>query len=222
MILLAVDTSTRFLSIGIFDGVKTYEYNVAFGTKHSSLLIPVVESVLSAIGKCIRDVDYFACGLGPGSFTGIRVGVAAIKAMAWAGKKPIIGISTLDILAQSAKDKNTDIIAAIDAKRGLVYYAKYRIAKGMLKKKEGYSLITGSEFMQKVNSGYVILGDALELHKDAILKKCKKAGIMDRDYWYPKGHCIVEIALQKIKAGKLTDAFGVEPVYLYPKECQIR
>jgi len=222
MNLLGIDTSTRFLSIGIYDGVKTYEYNVELGTRHSSLLIPTIERILKLLGWNIGDIDYFACGLGPGSFTGIRVGVATVKGLAMMNKKPVVGIPTLDILAASAKETNAKVAVAVDAKRGLVYYAGYKIHNCTLRKTGNYALISKDEFLRKVKSAHVILGDAAGIYKDDILKACGGIEIMQKDYWYPKGHCIIELALEAINKNKLSNAFDVEPVYLYPKECQIR
>lgn len=222
MKILGIDTSTKFLAIGAYDGSKVCEHNIELGIKHSSLLMPVIERILEALGWDIKDIDYFACGLGPGSFTGIRVGVAAVKGLAWINKRPVIGISTLDILADSAKGRRGDIIAAVDAKRGLIYCATYKMHNRVLKMSGGYKLISNGEFLKKIKSAHVVLGDAVGIYKDEIVKLNKGIEVLDKDCWYPKGHCIIELALEAVKNKKFSSAFDVEPIYLYPKECQIR
>ena len=123
MRILGIDTTTRFLCLAFYDGVKIYEYNLEVGRRLSELIGVTLDRVLHALGWEPEDIDYFACGIGPGSFTGMRVGVATVKGLAWGLKKPIAGIPTLDILAQNVRaDNNTHIIPVIDAKRSMVYY----------------------------------------------------------------------------------------------------
>src|SRR3990167_8720388 len=102
MKILGIDTSTKFLSLGISEDDKIYEYNLELGRQMSDLLSPTIKKVLDALGWRINDIDYFACGLGPGSFTGMRVGIATVKGLAFSLNKPVVGISTLDILARNA------------------------------------------------------------------------------------------------------------------------
>ena len=73
MKILALDTTTPYLCLGLSDEKHTYEYAVRFGTKQSVLLVPVIKKALDSVGWDVRDIDYFACGIGPGSFTGIRL-----------------------------------------------------------------------------------------------------------------------------------------------------
>ncbi len=222
MKILGIDTTTKFLCLGIYDGARVYEYNMELGTRHSSLLIPTIERVLDVLGWHISDIDYFACGLGPGSFTGMRVGLSTIKGLSWSLHKPIIGISTLDILARNASRVAKTIAPIIDAKRSLIYCSVYRIKNGGLKRMTPYLLLPKDGFLKKIPKDATLLGDALSLYKEDILRKIKNVKILDKDYWYPQAHNIVELALERIKEKKFSHAFEVEPIYLYPKECQIK
>lgn len=222
MKILGIDTSSRFLSLGAYDGAKLYEYNMDLGTRHSSLLIPVIKRVLDALGWGAGDIDYFACGLGPGSFTGLRVGVASIKGMSWPLSKPVIGISSLDILACNAKVADNPIAVIVDAKRALTYCGIYKRKGGLIKRVSPYLLLGEKELFARIKDNSMILGDALNVHKEKILSGIKGAVILETDYWYPKGRCIIELALERIKEKKLNSSFNIKPIYLYPKECQIR
>jgi tRNA threonylcarbamoyl adenosine modification protein YeaZ len=221
MKILGIDTTTKFLCLGIYDNYKIYEYNLEVGTRLSSLLSITIKRAEDALGWKANDVDYLACGLGPGSFTGVRVGLATIKGMSWALNKPIIGISTLDILAKNVQNSDAQIVPIVDAKRNLIYSSVYRNKGGRLIRTQPYMLLTIDEFFQKVKSNAIILGDAAGLYKDAILTNIKGASILDKDAWYPKAHNIIELALEKIKKKKFNSPFEVKPIYLYPKECQI-
>lgn len=222
MKILGIDTTTRFLCLGLYDNGRIYEYNLAVGTRLSSLLGITIKRLEDALGWKASDIDYLACGLGPGSFTGARVGLATIKGMSWALNKPVIGISTLDILAKNAQNSAMQIVPVVDAKRNLVYSSVYRNKGGRLIRTRPYMLLTIDEFFQKVKSNAIILGDAAGLYKDAILTNIKGASILDKDDWYPKAHNIIELALEKIKKKKYHSPFEIKPIYLYPKECQIR
>jgi len=225
MKILGIDTSTKFLSIGILDNAKIYEYNLELGRKHSSLLAVSIKRVLDALGWRGSDVDYFACGLGPGSFTGVRIGLSAIKGLGWALKKPLVGISTLDILAQNARladKRHVSVVPALDAKRSFIYCSVYKNKEGPLERTMPYALVTLDEFFKKIKPNSIVLGDALTLYKDQILKNIRGTRILEKDYWYPVGRSIVSLALEKIKKNKIDNVFSIKPIYLYPKECQIK
>jgi len=222
MKILAIDTSTKFLCLGIWDGIKIYEYNLEVERKLSDLLSITIKRTLAASGQLIKDIDYFACGLGPGSFTGIRIGLAAIKGLSWALNKPVIGISTLDILAKDVRNSDNPIVPIIDAKRSLVYTSIFKNRNGCLKKILPYALSNEKELLRQVKPNSIILGDAVSLYKERLMRDIKGVTILDKDYWYPKAHNIISLALERIKDKKFSNAFDIKPIYLYPKECQIR
>jgi tRNA threonylcarbamoyladenosine biosynthesis protein TsaB len=222
MKILAIETTTKFLTLAISDNGKVCEYSLEVGTRMSSLLVPTIKRILEAKGLGIEDMDYFACGLGPGSFTGIRLGLSTIKAFGWSLNKPIIGISTLDIIARNAPLTDKEIIPVIDAKRGMVYCCSYKFKNGMLTKSMPYKLLSPGEFYRKIKPGALVFGDAINLYRDAIASKEPGVKFLDKDTWYPKGRNIITIAEDKIKKGEVGDCFKINPIYLYPKECQIR
>jgi tRNA threonylcarbamoyladenosine biosynthesis protein TsaB len=221
MRILAIDTTTKFLCLGIYDKGKIYEYNLEVARKLSELLHISIKRTLEAAGLKIKDIDYFACGIGPGSFTGMRVGVACVKGLSWSLRKPLIAISTLDILARCVKSEGNPIAPVIDAKRNLIYCSFFKIKGQRLQKLKPYMLLSEAEFFKLVMPNSILLGDALSLYKDKILENIKGVRILEEDYWYPKPRNILELALEKIKNKNFVSPFDIEPIYLYPKECQI-
>jgi len=225
MKILGIDTTTRFLCLGIYENNKIYEYNLDLGRRLSALITLTIKRVLDALGWRIKDIDYFACGLGPGSFTGMRVGIAAIKGLAFSLNKPVIGVSTLDILARNAGiSGGSYVVPIVDAKRNLIYCSIYRNKPGQLVRLSPYMLLTIDEFLGKIKSkdNAVILGDAVNLYKEKILTNMRNVTVLDKDYWYPAGRNIINLAIEKINSKKADSAARIKPVYLYPKECQIR
>jgi tRNA threonylcarbamoyladenosine biosynthesis protein TsaB len=222
MKILAIDTSSKFLCLGIYDNAKVYEYNLEVDRHLSSLLADTIRRVLGALGWEARDMDYFACGLGPGSFTATRVGVATIKGLAWSLNKPVIGISSLDILAKNAQNTSGYIMPVVDAKRRLVYCSLYKMKDGILKRTSAYMLLNENELLKIIKDNSIILGDAVNLYKEKILKNKRGINILERDYWYPQAHNIIALAKDRIKDKKFNSSFQIKPIYLYPKECQVR
>ena len=222
MKILGIDTTTKFLCLGIYDNGKIYEYNLEVERKLSLLLAKTIKRVLDTLGWKPRDIDYFVSGLGPGSFTGVRTGLATVKALSFSLNKPLIGICTLDILAENAKGKKDTIIPIIDAKRNLIYCSVYKNRNGRLIRAKPYMLLDEKELFKLIRPNSVILADALNLYKDKFLKHARGLTILDKDYWYPKAYNIIQLALERIKKKKFDNTFKVKPIYLYPKECQIR
>lgn len=223
MRLLAIDTSTKFLSLGVYDDGKIYEYNLEVGPKLSSLLTVIIDKSLKALDLKVNDFDYFACGLGPGSFTGLRVGLSAMKGLSWSLNKPLIGVPTLELLAMNTPG-NSDklIVPVIDAKRNLIYSCFYRNSGGKLKKISPYLLVAKDELLKKIKSSCVMTGDALSLYKDDIVKSVPQVVLLDKDNWYPKAHNLIKLSLESIRKKKIQDISKINPLYLYPKECQIK
>ena len=222
MKILGIETTTKFLCLGLYAHGLFYEYNLEVGRNLSALLAPTIQRVLAAAELEIADIDYFACGLGPGSFTGMRIGLATIKGLSIVRNKPVIGISTLDILAKNADSKDRLIVSALDARRGLIYCSSYKYERGALRRKSEYSLLSLDEFVKKFRGKTQVLGDALALYGGQILTRIKGSSVLDKDHWFPRAHNLMELTLAKIPAKQFSSVLTIKPIYLYPKECQIK
>jgi tRNA threonylcarbamoyladenosine biosynthesis protein TsaB len=222
MKILAIDTSTNFLCLGLSDGERFYECNLELGRRLSSLLIPTAEKAIRVLGWRINDINYFACGLGPGSFTGLRLGLSALKGLSWALNKPLVGIPSLDILAAQIKEEQRPLAVIIDARRGLVYCGLYRNKNGRVKRIAPYALFNEKELLGGLKDNSIVLGNAVNLYREKILNKVKSATILSQDYCYPNARNMMELALERIRDKKITGVFDIRPIYLYPKECQIK
>ena len=133
MKILALETSARAVSVAVTENgvvlASAYQNN---GLTHSRTLMPLVESVLREIGMTARDMDLFAVSTGPGSFTGIRIGVSAAKGLAFGAERPVVGVSTLAAMARNVAFADGIVIAAMDARRAQVYEATFRAQGGCL------------------------------------------------------------------------------------------
>ena len=133
MLILALDSSAIVASVALCENDRTVaSFTVKNGNTHSETLLPMVESVLHCAQVEVNDVDLFACSVGPGSFTGVRIGAATLKGLAFGKNKPCIGVSTLEALAQNLVPFEGLICPVMNARRGQVYNALFACENGKL------------------------------------------------------------------------------------------
>lgn len=131
MLVLAFESSAKAASVALCrDGKLISQYSQCSGLTHSRTLLPMAEDMLKNAELTIRDVDAFAVAHGPGSFTGVRIGVSTVKGLAWAADKPCVGVSTLEAMAWHGVSAGGYVCPVMDARRNQVYNAIFRIENG--------------------------------------------------------------------------------------------
>lgn len=123
---LAIDTSTDALVLAAVSGSARVSLVLRKGLQHSPSLMPLVESLLAELGMGAGDLELIGCSVGPGSFTGIRIGLATAKGISFARSTPLVGVTTLDALARPFAFHEGDLFAVLDARKGNLYAAGYR------------------------------------------------------------------------------------------------
>ncbi len=127
MIILAIDTATDSVSVAFGDGKRVLAHSEAISDRqHVEALAPMIEFVRQQAGISFREIDVVAVDIGPGLFTGMRVGIASAKAIAQTLDVPLIGVTSLDILAQAVGPIDDVVVSVIDARRGEMYWSMYR------------------------------------------------------------------------------------------------
>ena len=133
MLILALDSTAVVASVALCrDETPIAAFTVKNGNTHSETLLPMVESVLKTAGYTVNDVDLFACSVGPGSFTGVRIGVSTVKGLAFGRNKPCVAVSTLEALAENLIPAAGLLCPVMNARRGQVYNALFRYENGAL------------------------------------------------------------------------------------------
>lgn len=133
MLILAIDSTAVAASVALLsDGAPLAAFHLNNGNTHSETLLPMAESVLRCTGKTVNDIDLFAVSAGPGSFTGVRIGVATVKGLAFGKGKPCVGVSTLEALAENLVPTGGLLCPVMNARRGQVYNALFRVENGAL------------------------------------------------------------------------------------------
>ncbi|MDP2981491.1 MAG: tRNA (adenosine(37)-N6)-threonylcarbamoyltransferase complex dimerization subunit type 1 TsaB [Candidatus Omnitrophota bacterium] len=223
MKILGIDTSSKFLNIALSedkDIIKEESY--LLDRKHASQLVPKIKGLLRKTRVSINKIDAFIIGLGPGSFTGLRIGVSAIKGFGAASGKPCIGVASMDSIACNAIESDKDIVPIIDAKRGQVYSAIYRRKGGLVVRLSDYIVLPIDKLMAKIKTQPVFLGDGVSLYMNNILSINKKAVFLEEQYWYPGAGNLIKLGFSRVKKAKKTNMNKLTPLYLYPEDCQVR
>lgn len=221
MKVLALDTSTDFISLACLENnTLVSEIHEEAGMKHSQILVSEIDGMLKALNWTIRDIDLIAAGIGPGSFTGLRIGVTTVKGIALVLGTAIAGISTMDAVAMRAPSGKGLIVPVLDAHKGKVYTCVYeKTCDGKLKRKTEELLCDVGELKTFVKEKAFFFGSGLKKYGDEI-KNWKFAELDNTWDWFPRAADIGKIAIElKDKATLRPEA--LEPMYLYPKECNV-
>ena len=220
MKILAFDTSTKFLSLALLeDDNLVKEYHEEAGIKHSEILIPTLKDLLESAGWATQDIELICVGLGPGSFTGLRIGVATVKALSAALGCKIKGVPTMDAEAENAEDEKGKVALLLDAHKGKVYSAIYEKSSDSLKRVSDYMLITIEALLDSLTEEVLFFGDATSKYKEE-LTLCKFAKSTESIDWYPRASVIGRLGHARSKEG-FDDPDLIDPLYLHEKECNI-
>lgn len=214
MLLLAADTSGKFGSIALAqcragDACEVLEVVPLAGGTFSAQLVPQIAELLAKHGFGKQDLDVFAVTSGPGSFTGLRVGLAAIKALGEILQKPIIAVSLLEAIAESASGPGK-IMAVLDAGRSEVYVGEYEDA-AMLSER----LLTRSEAFALVNNHRIVTSDA------SIAEAARAVELLVTQIERPKSDAIARLAWRKLQNKEMISPEALEANYIRRSDAEI-
>ena len=218
MKILGIDTSSSSLSVAVMDDdLLKGEFTLNHKLTHSEQMMPLLDSLLSHLELNMSDIDLIGVSVGPGSFTGIRIGVAAANAMAMALDIPVVGISSLEAMAYTAGETAYTIVSTFDAQRDRFYFNAYRFENSELKALEAEDVLEKDDLIKKLESydKVLLLGDAVFINEELPLnvKKAKRA------VRYVRASSVCELAHRDYLLGKT--GFAV-PVYLRKSQAEIQ
>ena len=222
MKILAIDTSTRYLSVAVNDDEENLAtFRDKGELKHSSLLLPAIDSVLKESAVKLKDISAMALSVGPGSFTGLRIGVAAYKAINLSLGIPIVTVPTLDVIAYNfIHETDTALCPLIDARKEKVYACFYTVHSGSLKRLSDYLLTEAQSFIEKIKKPTLLFGDAVTLY-DTYCKNNASVSVSTRE-WIPKAKVVAGLGSKKAKRKQFTNPDKLVPLYLHSKYCQVK
>ena len=217
MIVLSIDSSSKVATVALLnDDTLLGEYVINDKREHSVLLMPMIENLLKDCELTINDIDGFVVSKGPGSFTGLRIGMATIKGLSFGANKPYISLSSLDGLAYSLSYFNGIICPIMDALRENVYTALYKNEDGEFKnimEPTPMELPYLLEILKEKNEEVIFTGDGLLKHKEYIKANFPNAKFASNHVSLTRASSIGELGLNLLKQG-IKDDPNSAPVYL--------
>ncbi len=224
MRLLSVETSSPIFSVAISEGEQILSSRQAKDPSYpSALLTELIREAATAAGLELSQLDGFAISIGPGSFTGLRVGVMTVKTLAWALKKPILPVSSLEVIAQNLADQPQPICIFVDARKGKVYTALFSPQPGgLVKRVSEDQLVPPEEPLKKVTKQTLLVGDGVRRYLDLIRSLAEgKVDLAPPQSWIPTAQNLCRIAAHRWPDTKVDDPHRLVPQYLYSQESDV-
>ena len=222
--ILAVDTATSVCSVALADGSGTIaELNYFHGQTHSKRLAALVAALLDMASMQIDDVDAFAVDAGPGTFTGLRIGLATIKGLADATRKPAVGVSSLDVLAAQAGFSSRRICCMLDARRGEVYTARYAAGDRAVEKLSSEEVIA-PHLAVAANSGpSLYIGSGAVAYRNVISEIAGEAArYVEGDANHLRASTVARLGLRQLQIPAAGEAADLVPNYIRRSDAEYK
>ncbi|NMP31333.1 tRNA (adenosine(37)-N6)-threonylcarbamoyltransferase complex dimerization subunit type 1 TsaB [Thalassotalea sp. M1531] len=215
MKLLAIDASTEACSVAIYNDGNVYSDFELCPQSHSLVLLPMVDRLLKESNSQLSDFDALVYGRGPGSFTGVRIGIGVAQGLAFAADIPTIGISTMQTMAQEAFEVHGQkyVNVAIDARMSEVYCSSWHLTdKGLMELATQEQVMPPEKFSSLIeNSGYGV-GTGWQAYPQYLAEKCQNNE--EVAVLYPNAKYMIPSAIQSFKNGETQPADQAQPVYV--------
>lgn len=224
MLILGIDTATPQVgcAIGGHEGVLAM-FHSSKGRRHAETLVPAIEFICRQAHVQLSEISAIAVDIGPGLFTGLRVGIATAKTLAMALRVPMVGVSSLDLVAFPVRWSNRLIVSVVDARRGEVYYAFYRQVPGGIQRLTDQCLGSPEELCSEI----VARGEEILAVGDGALRYCDQLSdlirveICENGLAYPSPGSLVQLAHAKALREQFVNPWELEPLYLRKADVEI-
>lgn len=216
MKILAIDSCSNVATAALVeDDVLIAQFSLNDKTTHSTKLLPQIEYMMQNAQTEFADIDLFAITVGPGSFTGQRIGVATAKALAHATKKPMVGVSALMAMAYNIKFTDYLICPIMDARREQVYTASFKWQDDELITIKEDRAMALDDLLEEIDENVIFFGDGVPVFKEKIASKLgNKAHFAPANLMHINGGGVAEAAKSEYKKGNACDYASLVPTYL--------
>ena len=214
MNILAIETSSPVGGAALVrDGVVLREAVFEKGMEHGRELAPRVDALCRAEGWTpLEDIDLVAVSQGPGSFTGLRVGIAFAKGVAFAASRPLVGVCSLDVIAENAATPPENACVVLDARRGDVYFAHYERVGGTWRRTAGPALAKPEGALAELPRPAWVLGEGVRV--DEARFAGEGLHVADAEAWSPRPGMVGVLAERLARGGEASDVAALRPIYL--------
>jgi len=218
-VLLAIDTSTRVMGLAIYDGSRLLcEASWACGDHHTVELAPAIAEALQRCGLQASALQALGVAIGPGSFTGVRIGMALAKGMALAQHIPLVGIPTLDVLATVQPVQDIPLAVVLQAGRGRLAVGWYRAVAGAWKMQGNLEVLDALTLAERIQQPTRVCGELTEEERLTLRQKRKLLILSSPAQSLRRAGFLAEMAWRRWQAGKVDDPVTLSPIYLHVGE----
>lgn len=225
MKIFAIETSTMMGSVAIMDQAGLIaEYRLNIKSTHSERLMKTIDEVLKDSSLTLEDIDGYAVSIGPGSFTGLRIGLSTVKGLSFITKKPIAAIPTLDALACNISFSQYQICPMLDARKKEIYTSLYsNTEEGEMIKLLEDTVIKPESFLRKIKEPTVFLGEGATIYREIIRESLGPlAFFAPSAKQLPSAASVAELGLNAIMSGRSEDPATLVPKYIRKSEPEIK
>ncbi len=226
MKVLGIDTSSNATSIAVIEDNKLIcEYTVNTKTTHSQKLMPMIENMLKISEINVNDMDMIAICQGPGSFTGLRIGMATAKALSHVNNLPIVGVNSLELLAGNMDLSDKKICSILDAQRTQVYMGQYKFENNKLVEIKSVDVVEIDELLEELKSSneeWILVGEAVYKYEDKI-KEIQNIYLPAPSHNVNKASSLCTIAMNKYNQNiDVYDCYTINPVYIRKSQAEVQ
>jgi tRNA threonylcarbamoyladenosine biosynthesis protein TsaB len=224
VLVLALDTATPRVTVAIGeDGRVRGEIGLTGRRRHAEQVAPAVAYLCDQTRVQLSQLAAIAVGIGPGLFTGLRVGVTTAKVMAQALRIPVVAVSSLDLVAYPLRHAGRLIATVLDARRGEVYHAQYRPVPGGVQRVSDYAVGPAGELVAELaatGDEVLLAGDGVDAYRDefAALERAEPAG---PGFEAPSATALVELATGRVEREEFSSPWEVTPLYLRASDAEL-
>jgi len=222
--ILALDTATRCCSVAVLIGERlAAELTGVSDRTHSVHLMAMIRESLKMADVALPAIDGFAVSLGPGSFTGLRIGISTVQGLAFAGGKPCVGVSSLEALALQVLPWPHGICALMDARKGEVYAGYYRERDNRLERLMPEQVLPLTVALRAIHTPHVFIGDGAGLYRERIRSTLGDlAHFLPQDRNLLRAGMVARLAQPQLSAGQTADPARLVPRYLRQSDAELR
>ena len=226
MKVLGIDTSSNATSIAVIEDNKLIcEYTINTKTTHSQKLMPMIENMLKISEVNVNDMDMIAICQGPGSFTGLRIGMATAKALSHVNNLPIVGVNSLELLAGNMDLSDKKICSILDAQRTQVYMGQYKFENNKLVEIKSVDVVEIDELLEELKSSneeWILVGEAVYKYEDKI-KEIENICVPAPSHNVNKASSLCTIAMNKYNQNiDVYDCYTINPVYIRKSQAEVQ
>jgi tRNA threonylcarbamoyladenosine biosynthesis protein TsaB len=226
MRVLAIETSSPLLSVALGDSDRIIEEsNMLMPRETMSEILPAIDDLLKRAGLAKDDIEVIIVGIGPGSYTGLRIGVVTAKSLAQTLGVPIIGIPSMDAIAYRNARKDVLVCPIVDAKRHEVYTAMYCMDAQRLKRLEEFKVISALELAGSLRieefDKVLLTGDGVGVYGEEMAKLVENyADFASDEMWWPRAADLISVAFCRIKDKQFDDIDRLSPIYVRKSQAE--